>query len=145
MEASIFAPVMAIVRQPRFAMSFGMAFFSLSVGLNVAGVKVSDVRHVDLRPSAVRHSYYETSGKIAKYYENLRFVYEFEARVRELKRITQPAGQSQEKEKDRKNNTSGQPDQKQERNYSQQGDQPIFADYQRAIPVVPVTTRRRFV
>jgi hypothetical protein len=93
----------------------------------------------------VRHSYYETSGKIAKYYENLRFVYEFEARVRELKRITQPAGQSQEKEKDRKNNTSGQPDQKQERNYSQQGDQPIFADYQQAIPVVPVTTRRRFV
>ena len=145
METSIFAPVMGIVKQPRFAMSFGMAFFSLSVGLNVAGVKVSDVKHVDLRPSAVRRSYYETSGKIAKYYENLRFVYEFEARVRELKRITQPAGQSQQKEKDPKNNTSGQPDQNQERNYSQQGDQPIFADFQQAIPVVPVTTRRRFV
>ena len=145
MEASIFAPVMAIVKQPRFAMSFGMAFFSLSVGLNVAGVKVSDVRHVDLRPSAVRRTYYETSGKIAKYYENLRVVYEFEARVRELKRVTRPAGQSEEKEKDHKNNTSGQPDQNQERNYSQQGEQPILADFQQAIPVVPVTTRRRFV
>ncbi|HWF90788.1 MAG TPA: hypothetical protein VN684_00820 [Terriglobales bacterium] len=144
-QASIVAPAMGIVKQPRFAMSFGMAFFSLSVGLNVAGVKVSDVRHVDLRPSAVRHTYYETSGKISKYYENLRVVYEFEARLRELKRVTRPAGQSEEKEKDHKNNTSGQPDQNQERNYSQQGDQPILADFQQAIPVVTVTTRRRFV
>ena len=144
-QASIVTPTMGIVKQPRFAMSFGMAFFSLSVGLNVAGVKVSDVRHVDLRPSAVRRTYYETSGKISKYYENLRVVYEFEARVRELKRVTRPAGQSEEKEKDRKNNTSGQPDQKQERNYSQQGDQPILASSPQAIPVVPVTTCRRFV
>lgn len=144
-QSSIVAPAMGIVKQPRFAMSFGMAFFSLSVGLNVAGVKVSDVRHVDLRPSAVRRTYYETSGKISKYYENLRVVYEFEARVRELKRVTRPAGQSEEKEKDRKNNTSGQPDQKQERNYSQQGDQPVLASSPQAIPVVPVTTCRRFV
>jgi hypothetical protein len=144
-QASIVTPTMGIVKQPRFAMSFGMAFFSLSVGLNVAGVKVSDVRHVDLRPSAVRRTYYETSGKISKYYENLRVVYEFEARVRELKRVTRPAGQSEEKEKDRKNNTSGQPDQKQERNYSQQGDQPVLASFPQAIPVVPVTTCRRFV
>src|SRR6516165_6124758 len=33
-----FAPVVSVVRQPRFAMSFGMAFFSLSVGLSAAGV-----------------------------------------------------------------------------------------------------------
>src|SRR5438067_12212287 len=31
-------PIWATVRQPRFAMSFGMAFFALSVGLAVAGV-----------------------------------------------------------------------------------------------------------
>lgn len=144
-QASIVAPAMGIVKQPRFAMSFGMAFFSLSVGLNVAGVKVSDVRHVDLRPSAVRHTYYETSGKISKYYENLRFVYEMESRLRELKRVTRPQEQSPEQQKDRKNNTSGQPDQNQERNYSQQGDQPILASFPQAIPVVPVTTCRRFV
>jgi hypothetical protein len=147
-QASIVAPAMGIVKQPRFAMSFGMAFFSLSVGLNVAGVKVSDVRHVDLRPSAVRHTYYQTSGKIAKYYENLRLVYEidaFEARLKEMKRATRPETQAPEQQKDRKNNTSGQPDQNQERNYSQQGDQPILASSPQAIPVVPVTTCRRFV
>ncbi len=144
-QASIVAPAMGIVKQPRFAMSFGMAFFSLSVGLNVAGVKVSDVRHVDLRPSAVRHTYYETSGKISKYYENLRFVYELESRLRELKRVTRPEPETPEQQKDRKNNTSGQPDKNQERNYSQQGDQPILASFPQAIPVVPVTTCRRFV
>lgn len=144
-ETTIVAPAMAIAKQPRFAMSFGMAFFSLSVGLNVAGVKVSDIKHVDLRPSSVRHTYYETSGKIAKYYENLRFVYELESRMRELKRVSQPEGESQEKDKQHKNDTSGQPDQNQERNYTQQGEPPIWASLPQAVPVVPVTTRRRFV
>src|SRR5690349_4742998 len=47
-------PAFIIVRQPRFAMSFGMAFFSLSITLSIAGVKLSDLRHIDLRPSAIR-------------------------------------------------------------------------------------------
>ena len=79
-------------RQPRFAMSFGMAFFSLSISLSLAGVKVSDVRRVDLRPSAIKRTYYETTGRVVKYYENIRFVYEIESRVREFKRVTAPAG-----------------------------------------------------
>src|SRR3984957_16788942 len=37
-------PIWATVRQPRFAMSFGMAFFSLSVALSVLGVKPADLR-----------------------------------------------------------------------------------------------------
>src|SRR6266581_5178123 len=82
------------VLQPRFAMSFGMAFFSLSMVLTVAGVKFSDLRRLDLRPTAVRNElvrgYYETAGRVVKYYENLRFVYEIESRVRDLKRATTP-------------------------------------------------------
>ena len=87
----VFAPVLSMSRQPRFAMSFGMAFFSLSISLSLAGVKVSDVRHVDLRPSAIKRTYYETTGRVVKYYENIRFVYEIESRMRELKRVTAPA------------------------------------------------------
>src|SRR5450432_270691 len=49
-QASYFEPIWAMVRQPRFAMSFGMAFFALSVGLTVAGVKPADLRSVSLRP-----------------------------------------------------------------------------------------------
>ena len=76
---SAFAPAFAIARQPRFAMSFGMAFFSLSISLSLAGVKLNDLRHVDLRPSAIKRTYYETSGRVVKYYENIRFVYEIES------------------------------------------------------------------
>src|SRR5215475_2445874 len=129
---AIFSPVVAVARQPRFAMSFGMAFFTLSVTLSLAGVRLSDVRRVDLRPSAIRHSYYETQGRVVKYYENIRFVYEIESRVRQFKEATAPAQQQQrpdnnERKDKSNNNTSGQPDQKQERNYSQEGNQPIFA------------------
>ena len=51
---SWFTPVTAFVRQPRFAMSFGMIFFSFSLALSAAGFKASDVAKIDLRPAAVR-------------------------------------------------------------------------------------------
>src|SRR6266478_4184780 len=141
----VFAPVLAVSRQPRFAMSFGMAFFSLSISLSLAGVKVSDVRHVDLRPSAIKRTYYETAGRAVKYYENIRFVYEIESRVREFKRATTPAETSpKEQNKDPKNNnTSGQPETNQERNYSQEDNQPVLASNPNDPPVVTVTTYRR--
>ena len=147
----IYAPVVAAARQPRFAMSFGMAFFTLSVGLSLSGVRLGDLRHVDLRPSAIRRNYYETSGRVVKYYENIRFVYEIQARVRQFKEATAPApppeqnNNNNDDRKDKKNNTSGQPEQKQERNYSQEGSQPVFASLPDDPPVVSVTTYRRFV
>jgi hypothetical protein len=131
--AVITSPVVAMARQPRFAMSFGMAFFTLSVTLSLAGVKLSDLRHMDLRPSAIRRSYYETSGRVVKYYENIRFVYEIESRVRQFKEAAAPAEQPSEQQNNNdrknktKNDTSGQPEQKQERNYSREGNQPVFA------------------
>ncbi len=72
-------------------MSFGMAFFSLSVALSVLGVKPADLRSVSLRPTAIRHTYYNTQARVVRYYENIRFVYEVESRVRELKRNVTPA------------------------------------------------------
>lgn len=137
------SPVTAMARQPRFAMSFGMAFFSLSIGLSVGGVKLGDLRHVDLRPSALQRSYYETSGRVVKYYENIRFVYEIESRVRDFKRATTPAEPApEEKDRNHKNNTSGQPDQKQERNYSRSENQPVLAAAPDHPPVVETTYRR---
>jgi hypothetical protein len=138
-------PVIAVVRQPRFAMSFGMAFFSLSVSLSLAGVKLTDLRHADLRPSAIKRNYYEASGRVVKYYENIRFVYEMESRVRDFKRATTPAEPAPEPaDKEHKNNnTSGQPEQKQERNYSQGEDRPVLALASDGPPVMTVTTYRR--
>jgi Putative zinc-finger len=143
---SLFTPVAALVRQPRFAMSFGMIFFSSSLILNLAGVKPSDMAKVDLRPSAVRHVYNDAQIKVVKYYDNIRFVYEIESKLRELKRANTPAGPGPKEQKDnRKNNTSGQPDQKQDRNYSQEYNQPVLAALRDASPEATVTTNRRFV
>src|SRR5579863_3062446 len=142
------SPVLGIAKQPRFAMSFGMAFFSLSVSMSMAGVKLGDIRHVDLRPSAIKRNYYETSGKVVKYYENIRFVYEIESRVREFKRATtpaEPAPQEEQKDKRHRNdNTSGQPEPRQDRNYSQEGTQTILASMTDEPPVVILAPHRRF-
>jgi hypothetical protein len=141
-------PVWSTIRQPRFAMSFGMAFFALSVGLSILGVKAADLREVSLRPATIRHTYYSTQARVVRYYENIRFVYEVESRVRELKRTVEPAEPAPPK-KDRKDDTTQQPEQKQERNYSQTQNSLILAGAQLgptvSLPVVSVTTYRRFV
>jgi hypothetical protein len=142
-------PIWGTVRQPRFAMSFGMAFFALSVALSVLGVKPADLRQVSLRPAVIRHTYYNTQARVVRYYENIRFVYEVESRVRELKRNVTPAEPAPEK-KDHKNDTTQQPEQKQERNYSQTENHLVLActplgPSVNDLPVVSVTTYRRLV
>jgi hypothetical protein len=105
--------------QPRFAMSFGMAFFSITLVLNVTGVKLSSLRAADLRPSAIKRSYYEASGKLVKYYENIRFVYELETKVRDLKRAATPAEGKTDREKDQQNEKKGNgPEEQNNQNYS---------------------------
>ncbi len=128
---TVAAPALAFVRQPRFAMSFGMAFFAVSICMSLAGVKITDVHAADFRPSTIKRNYYETSGRVVKYYDNIRFVYEIESRVREFKRMTAPAEPAPEnpetKGKDRGKDTSGRPDPKQDRNYGQSGAAPMLA------------------
>jgi len=128
-------PVYATLRQPRFAMSAAMAFFSVSLMMQVTGMKLSDLRLVDLRPSAIQssavHSYNETSARVVKYYENIRLVYEIQTRMQELKDAAQPAPQTQpsDPKKDNKkgNDTSGQPDPEQEKRYSRESRELVLA------------------
>ena len=113
---------------PRFAMSLAMAFFSVTMVMNVAGVRVRDLRRVDLTPSGLTKTYYESQARVVKYYENIRLVYEIESRVRELKRAAstddssnteQPKQEKKATPKDEKqNNTNREPEQKQYQNYS---------------------------
>jgi hypothetical protein len=104
------------------AMTGAMALFSVSLSLNLAGVKLGDLRHVDLRPSALREQatmkYYETTARIVKYYENIRLVYEVESRLQELKRATtsEPEPQPQQRPADR-NKTENKQDKERKQNY----------------------------
>ena len=108
------------VMQPRFAMSFGMAFFSITLVLNVLGVKLSSVKTADLRPSAMVRNYYETRGRLVKYYENIRLVYEFETRVRSVMKLTNPPEKQTDQNKDqKKTKQDNEPEQQQNyQNYS---------------------------
>ncbi len=74
--------------QPRLAMTAAMAFFSISLTMNLLGVRLSDIAAIDLRPSSLRRQFYEANAHVVRYYDNLRVVYELESRVQELRRAT---------------------------------------------------------
>ena len=64
--------------EPRLLMTAAMAFFSIALTLNMTGVKLTDLRISNLRPSAVR-SFMErrltmASTPIIRYYDHLRLV-----------------------------------------------------------------------
>jgi len=84
------APVFAGVATPRFAMSFGMAFFSITMLLGIAGFRFGDMRDWDLTSKGIRKAYYNTEARVMRYYENMRLVYEIESRVRDLRRAATP-------------------------------------------------------
>ncbi len=84
--ATVFAPVVT----PRFAMSFGMAFFSITMLLGIAGFHFADIRHWDLSSRGITKTYYATQARVMRYYENMRLVYEIESRVRDLRHAATP-------------------------------------------------------
>ncbi len=136
-------PALAPVLQPKFAMSFAMAFFSISLVLNLAGVNLSSLRHLDLSPNAIVRGAYEAQGRVVKYYENIRFVYEIESRVQELKRNTTPeeSAPPAQPDKERKDH-SGQPD-KQYQNYSREQEAITMARLFEAAPLHDQALARR--
>jgi hypothetical protein len=83
--------------EPRLLMTAAMAFFSISLTLYLTGFRLDDLRLASLRPTAVR-SFMErrltmASTPIIRYYDHLRFVYEVQSRMRELRSTTQSESQ----------------------------------------------------
>src|ERR1700728_4245468 len=124
-----FVTRMRYALQPRLVMTAAMAFFSIALTLNLAGVRLTTLRLADLRPRTMR-SYMErqlnmASVPIVRYYDHLRFVYELESRVRQLRtqsnedeKQTQPATPGQTKQNpgidNRNDNKGGRLDPRQE-------------------------------
>ncbi|MGA7343715.1 MAG: zf-HC2 domain-containing protein [Terracidiphilus sp.] len=90
--------------EPRLMMTAAMAFFSIALTLNMTGVRLSTLRLSDLRPTAVRsfmeRQFTMASVPIIRYYDHLRFVYEVESRMREL-RSSQTEGEGQSEQDSR--------------------------------------------
>ncbi len=114
----------------RFAMSFAMAFFSLSITLTLAGVKITDLKNMAENPSMLRKNvvlgYTHVEAKVTSYYENLRLVYQVQAKVRELKKNTAPVAEPGE---NRQQNKKSAPDGREKPNedYSMERDGSLIA------------------
>ncbi|MGB8029087.1 MAG: zf-HC2 domain-containing protein [Terracidiphilus sp.] len=82
--------------QPGLLMTAAMAFFSIALTLSLTGVRLSTLRLADLRPVAVRSYMVRqlnmASVPIVRYYDHLRFVYEVESRVRQLRSQSEGSG-----------------------------------------------------
>jgi hypothetical protein len=76
--------------EPRLMMTAAMAFFSIALTLNLTGVKLTQLRISDLKPSSIRSLVERrvtmASTPIVRYYDHLRLVYEVQSRMREMKR-----------------------------------------------------------
>jgi hypothetical protein len=95
--------------ETRLLMTVAMAFFSIALTLNLVGVKWGNLRLADLRPSQIgstlSREFFTARGSVVRYYDNMRFFYQLQSRMRELRRDVetqpqqqqQPAGQQQQK------------------------------------------------
>jgi hypothetical protein len=71
--------------QPRMAMTAAMAFFSIALTLNMAGVRISGLRLSMLRPSSIQRSVADAGATGVRSFQNLRVVYEFESRISDMR------------------------------------------------------------
>jgi hypothetical protein len=92
-------PVRRMVWDTRLMMTAAMAFFSIALTLNLAGVRITDLRLADLTPASMENNltrqFYGVKSQVVRYYDNLRFVYEVESKMRELRRDEETAPPSQ--------------------------------------------------
>jgi hypothetical protein len=79
--------------QSRWMMTAAMAFFSIAFIVNQTGLKLSSVHLADLKPTTlavtVTRQFYAADAHVMRYYDSVRFVYELESRVKEIRRDTQ--------------------------------------------------------
>jgi hypothetical protein len=111
---TVFDPVLT----PRFAMSMGMALFSITLLLNMAQIRI-----MDLTPHNLSHTYYSNENKLVKHYENMRVVYEIESRVRDLRNSSRESEREQrdrllEKNNNQTQNQNNEPDRRRHREFS---------------------------
>ena len=71
--------------EPRLAMTAAMAFFSIALTLNLAGVRLNQLHAQDLGPAGLRRTYFQATASVARHYEGLRVVHTFESRVDDLR------------------------------------------------------------
>ena len=108
---AVFAPVLT----PRCGMSMGMAFFSITLVLNMAQIRIKD-----LTPHNLSHTFYSSENKFMKYYENMRLVYEIESRVRDLRNASEESEREREEQNRHREKNNNQTQEQNENNVPEQ-------------------------
>jgi hypothetical protein len=96
-------PVPRVLWDTRMMMTVAMAFFSIALTLNLAGVRLTHLKLSDLTPASMEmnltRQFYGAKSSLVRYYDNLRLVYEVESKMRDLRRaeqMQQPQQQQQQ-------------------------------------------------
>ena len=93
-------PMRRSFHEMRLLMTVAMAFFSITLTLSLFGVRPGNVKLKNLSLTSLEHaavrSFYGTKQKVVYTYENLRFLYEMDAQLRQIRRKALP-GKSQKK------------------------------------------------
>jgi hypothetical protein len=133
-----FAPVLT----PRFGMSMGMAFFSITLLLNMAQIKIRD-----LTPHNLSHTFYSSQNRFMKYYENMRLVYEIESRVRDLRNSDEENQRERQRQREERNDLRQQQDkshrQAPEQNEKSEPEGPRRREYSRDESLLHFAGQRR--
>jgi hypothetical protein len=83
-------PVRRVMWDTRMVMTAAMAFFSIALTLNLAGVKLTNLKLADLTPASMEtnltRQFYGAEKSLVQYYDNLRLVYEVESKMRDMRR-----------------------------------------------------------
>jgi Putative zinc-finger len=100
-------------QETRLLMTVAMAFFSIALTLNMAGVKLTSLRLADLRPgtigSTISRQFWGAQSSVVRFYDNMRFVYQLQSKVRELRRDTQTQPATPKKQSPSSRNDGAEP------------------------------------
>ena len=81
-------------QETRLLMTLAMAFFSITLTLNLIGVRPGNVKLQDLSMSSLENAavrgFYGTKQKVVYTYENLRFLYEMDSQLRKIQERAMP-------------------------------------------------------
>jgi hypothetical protein len=99
-------------QETRLLMTVAMAFFSIALTLNMAGVKLTSIRLADLQPSNLSHTisrqFFGAQESVVRFYSRMRFVYQLESKMRELRRdSSEPQQQQQQPKKQQPSSRNG--------------------------------------
>jgi anti-sigma factor RsiW len=103
------------ILQPRLAMGMAMTILSFAMLERCTGVRVQHLQAADLNPiriwSGVEDRALRVKDRTVKYYENLRWVYEIETRLKTLQEQQDAAEQAQQSKQKKSTNGAKAPDQ----------------------------------